>query len=103
MSAATPPSPMHDAQDNGVFQIGLNALANSSRTPVDVDMLLSILTTGDGPGNLVRALFEDCDLESLQRMSIAAGVSSRQLRAAYAVARQKHAARNHDLEFADTI
>ena len=71
-----------------VFQIGLNAMANSSRMPVDADMLVRILSTGDGPGNLVRALFEDCDLESLDRMAAVAGLSPRQLRAAYAIARE---------------
>jgi hypothetical protein len=78
--------------------IGVSALANSSRTPIDRSEVLAILSTGDGPGHLVRALFEDCTLESLDRMAIGAGLTSAQVRAAYLIARTRHQARNSEME-----
>jgi hypothetical protein len=80
------------------LQIGANALANSSPTPVGKSELIAILATGDGPGHLVRALFEDCSLESLDRMAMEAGLTAAQIRAAYLVARVRHRARNADME-----
>lgn len=81
-----------------VFQTGANALANSSRKPVGKDDVLAILKTGDGPGHLVRALFEDCSLGDLDQTAAAAGMSPADLRAAYRKAREKHAARNAEIE-----
>jgi len=78
--------------------IGLNALSNSSRKPVGGPELLAILMTGDGPGHLVRALFEDCSLESLERMAMEAGMTPAQLHASYLVARARHYARNSEME-----
>lgn len=83
---------------NDPMRIGLNALSNSSRAPLHRSDLLAILTTGDGPGHLVRALFEDCSLESLKRMAMEAGMTPPQLRAAYHIARARHAARNAEME-----
>ena len=81
-----------------VFQIGANALANSSGTPIEMEQVITILRTGDGPGHLVRALFEDCSLDSLDEMAAAAGMSPRELRFAYAAAREKHRACNREIE-----
>ena len=80
------------------LQIGANALSNASRTSVSRATVLALLATGDGPGPLVRALFEDCAFESLDRMAAAAGMGRKELRAAHAVARDKHGARNPDFE-----
>jgi hypothetical protein len=80
------------------FQTGLNALANSSRVPVGRSELLAILSTGDGSGNLVRALFGDCSLESLEKMAMQAGITTEQLRSAYRLARARHSARNLAME-----
>jgi hypothetical protein len=80
------------------LQIGANALANSSRTSVERSDVMAILTTGDGPGHLVRALFEDCSLEALERMASEAGMTTAQLRSAYRIARDRHLARNAEME-----
>ncbi len=80
------------------FQIGLSAMSNCSRAPVELSDLLPILASGDGPAHLTRALFEDCSFDSLDSMAMAAGLSPAQLRAAYAVARERHGVRNADLE-----
>ena len=81
-----------------VFQTGANALANCSRTPVEKADVIAILKSGDGPGHLVRALFEDCSLGSLDAMAAAAGMSPRDLRATYTLAHDKHGARNPEVE-----
>jgi hypothetical protein len=83
------------------FQVGVNAIANSSVKPIGVAEIIAILSTGEGPGHLVRALFEDCSVESLDRMALAANVSPQQLRAAYRRARTLHHARNAELEAED--
>jgi hypothetical protein len=80
------------------LQIGANALANSSQTPVHKSDLIAILTTGDGPGHLVSALFEDCNLESLERMAAQVGMTSERLRCVYAIARERHSVRNAEME-----
>jgi hypothetical protein len=86
------------AMKDDPFQIGANALANSSPTPVGKSELIAILATGDGPGHLMRAVFEDCSLESLDRMAMEADLTAAQIRAAYLVARARHRARNADME-----
>ena len=78
--------------------IGLNALANASRTPVDRLAVVEILTRGDGPGHLVRALFGDRSAESLYRMGMAAGLTPARVREAYETAKRRHAARNLDFD-----
>jgi hypothetical protein len=85
-----------------VFAIGANALANSGGGAVDKAGLIAILATGDGPGHLVRALFEDCSAETLDRMAMAAGLSSAQLRTAYRFAKARHGAANADIENEDS-
>lgn len=86
---------------NDVFLVGLNALENSSRVPVSRADVIKILKSGDGPGNLVRALFEDCSLEALDVMGAAIGLSPRQIRASYDIARRKHGAANPEFEHDD--
>ena len=83
------------------FAVGLSAMANASRDAVDVADLLAILSSGDGPGHLVRALFGDCTLETLDRMSVAAGLSRASLHAAYATAKARHQAANAEIDGAD--
>jgi hypothetical protein len=80
------------------LQIGANALANSSRTPIERSQVVDILRTGDGLGHLVRALFEDCSRESLERMAMHIGVTSAQLHLAYQQARRNYAAMNVEME-----
>ncbi len=82
----------------GVMATALNAVSNSSRTPVAEDEILAILATGDGPGHLVRALFGDCSFETLDRLGAAHGLARATIRAAYAHARARHAAFNTELE-----
>ena len=81
--------------------IASNALSNSSSAPVSEADVLSILTTGDGPGHLVRALFGDCAFETLDRIGAQAGLSRAGIRTAYAFAKRVHAAANADLEAED--
>ena len=75
-----------------------NAVENSSRTPVADADILAMLATGEGPGHLVRALFEDCAFETLDRLGAAHGLSRATIESAYAVARRTHAAYNEGLE-----
>lgn len=84
-----------------VFAIAVNALSNASRNPVSEADVRSILTTGDGPGHLVRALFGDCAFETLDRLGMRAGLSRAEIRKAYAFAKRVHAAANADLEAED--
>ena len=83
------------------FAVGLSAMKNASRDEVCVEDLLAILSTGNGPGHLVRALFGDCTWETLDRMSLAAGLSRASLHAAYATAKSRHHAANAEIDGAD--
>jgi hypothetical protein len=87
--------------NDDVFAIGATALANSGGGAIDRAGLIAILSTGDGPGHLVRALFEDCSAETLDRIAMAAGLSSTQIRTAYRFARARHGAANADVEGED--
>ena len=78
--------------------IALNALANASREPVSEADLLPILSTGDGPGHLVRALFGDCSFDTLDRLGVALGLSRDRVRQSYARAKARHGAANSDLD-----
>ena len=80
------------------YAIGLNAMANSSSQDVTTADLISILKTGTGPGNLVRALFEDCSFDALEHMAIAAGVSRKDLLTSYKTAKEKHHAANAEID-----
>ena len=81
-----------------VIAVGLNAVSNSSRVDVTEAMMMSVLRTGDGQGGMVRALFGDCSLETLERLSATAGMSSWDLQTAYRIAKALHAAINSELE-----
>ncbi len=81
----------------GTMAAARNAVANASRVPVSDDQILAILATGDGPGHLVRALFQDCTFETLDRLGAEHGVARSVIRRAYARARLVHAAINADL------
>ena len=82
----------------GIMAAAMNAVANSSRTPVSESQILAMLATGDGPGHLVRALFGDCSFETLDRLGAEHGVARATIRRAYAHARATHAAVNEDFE-----
>jgi len=81
-----------------VFWIGLNALHNASEASISQNDLVNILKTGDGVPHLVRALFEDCSFESLDRMGAAAGLTSKQIVSAYLTAKVLHKVKNSDFE-----
>jgi hypothetical protein len=85
------------------LQIGANALANSSRTAIARADLVAILSTGDGPAHLVRALFEDCSQEALERMARQVGMTRAQLRSAYRLARTRRRALNADMEADESL
>ena len=89
--------------DPDAVVIAVNALSNSSRTPVSAEDVMSILRTGDGPGHLVRALFGDCAFETLDRLGAQAGLSQADIRTTYAYAKRVHAAANADLEAEDGV
>ncbi len=76
----------------------LNALANASPEPVSEADLLPILSTGDGPGHLVRALFGDCSFDTLDRLGAALGLSRDRVRQSYARAKARYGAANSDLD-----
>ncbi len=76
----------------------LNAISNSSRRTITERELIQILQTGEGKGHLVRALFEDCSLETLERIALSTGLTSTQLATAYNNARTAHHASNEELD-----
>ena len=76
----------------------LNALSNASRNPVSEADLLPILSTGDWPEHLVRALFDDCSFDTLDRLGATLGVSRAKMRSSYAHAKRLHAAANAELD-----
>ena len=82
----------------GTLAAARHVVANASRAPVSDDQILAILATGDGPGHLVRALFQDCTFETLDRLGAEHGVARSVIRSACAHARRVHAAINADLE-----
>lgn len=76
------------------IQFARNAMSNASRTPVTDEMIRDILLTGDGPGNLVRALFGDCPADVLIRLARDYDMSDVDLEAAYVRAQTVHKAAN---------
>ena len=76
----------------------MNAVSNASRTPVSDKDIIAVLATGEGPGPLVRALFSDCSLETLDRLGETAGLSRAQIKSAYSHAKQQHAAANAEMD-----
>ena len=81
-----------------VLQIVANAVSNATSHVVSSRDIRNILATGDGPGNIVRALFSDCSAETLQRQAAAWEVPMPQLNAAYLKAKTEHKAANADFE-----
>ena len=62
------------------------------------ETLFSVLRTGDGPGGIVRTLFGDCSLETLDRIAAEIGMTRSALDAAYATAKRLHAAANAEFD-----
>ena len=81
-----------------VVAIGLSAVSNASTVEATEEMLFSVLRTGDGSGHMVRALFGDCSLETLDRLAAEVGMTRRALEIAYATAKALHAAANAELD-----
>ena len=81
---------------NDPFAIARNAITNASRLNVTRAEIEAMLATGDGTPHQVRALFEGCSMETLERLAAQCGLSPSQLRAAMRVARARHAAANAD-------
>ena len=99
-SASGPPDrPGFRAMKRNAITAALNALSNASRTPVSEADLLPILSTGDGPGHLVRTPFEDCSFETLDRLAASRGT----LHAAYGRAKRVHCAANAEFEADDHV
>ena len=78
--------------------IGLNAISNASKADVTEETLFSVLRTGNGSAAMVRALFGDCSLETLDGLAAEAGMTRSALEAAYATAKTLHAAANADFD-----
>ncbi len=81
-----------------VVAIGLSAVSNASNVDVTEETIMAVLKTGDGPGGIVRALFGDCSLETLDRLAAEFGMTRRDLYASYATAKALHAAANAEFE-----
>ena len=76
----------------------LDAVSHASRVEIIEETIMSPLRTGDGPGGMVRALFGDCSLETLDRLCAEAGMSLSDLSRSYRRARAIHAAINSELD-----
>ena len=81
-----------------VVAIGLSAVSNASNVDVTEETMISVLRTGDGPGGIVRALFGDCSLETLERLGAESGMTRQDLNASYATAKARHAAANAEFD-----
>ena len=80
------------------FAIARNAVANSSNRPVSDVEIGTALATGTGAGHVVRAIFDDCSLETLLTMADEVKLSRKRLVEAYQTAKQTHAAINEAFE-----
>jgi len=76
----------------------LNAIENASSIPVAREDLPSLLSTGEGEGSHLRALFGDVDLHTLLRLATLYDIDDLTLVRAYARARGAAAAANADLD-----
>jgi hypothetical protein len=83
---------------NDPAQIALNAVENASRVPVRREDLARLLSTGEGEGSHLRALFGDVDLHTLLRLAAMLGVDDPAFARAYARARDHAAAANAELD-----
>jgi hypothetical protein len=82
----------------------LNAIENASTVPVAREDLLRLLSTGEGEGSHLRALFGDVDLHTLLRLATLFDIDDPTLVRAYARAKGSAAAANGDLdEYAETL
>lgn len=80
------------------MRTALNAVTNASTEAVTAEDVLAMLRTGTGVPHQVRALFSDCDFDTLDRICAAHDISRTLLRAAYARARRETAAANCGFE-----
>ena len=78
--------------------IALNALSNSSRTPVTEDDVAGLLRTGAGPANLLSALFEDCSLSVLMDIALSLGMTQGDLFNSYKNAKSRYPIINEEIE-----
>jgi hypothetical protein len=82
----------------------LNAIENASTLPIAREDLPRLLSTGEGEGSHLRALFGDVDLHTLLRLATLFDIDDPTLVRAYARARDAAAAANADLdEYAATL
>lgn len=79
-------------------KIALNAIENASRAPVRREDLVRLLSTGEGEGSHLRALFGDVDLHTLLKLATLFGIDDATLAQAYARARETAAAANAELD-----
>jgi hypothetical protein len=79
-------------------RVALNAIENASRIPINREDLPRLLSTGDGEGSHLRALFGDVDLHTLLRLATLFGIDDPTFVRAYARARSCAAAANADLD-----
>jgi hypothetical protein len=78
--------------------IALNAIENASTVSVAREDLPRLLSTGEGEGSHLRALFGDVDLHTLLRLATLFGIDDPTFVRAYARARSCAAAANADLD-----
>ena len=78
--------------------LALSAIRNASTVPVEREMIVPLLRSGEGEPSHLGALFGDVPFAALARLAAETGVSSRELWDAYRLARQRSAARNPELE-----
>jgi hypothetical protein len=84
--------------------MALNAIENASTIPVAREDLPRLLSTGEGEGSHLRALFGDVDLHTLLRLATLFDIDDPTLVRAYARAKRSAAAANADLdEYAGTL
>ena len=79
------------------YAAAYNAITNGTRDEVTPQQIEAMLRAGDGPGHLVCGLFEDCSMETLERLAMHCGLSPSGLRQAMRTARARHGAANADL------
>jgi hypothetical protein len=84
--------------------VALNAIENASTIPIAREDLPRLLSTGEGEGSHLRALFGDVDLHTLLRLATLFDIDDLALVRAYARAKKSAAAANGELdEYATTL
>jgi hypothetical protein len=78
--------------------VALNAIENASTVSIAPEDLRRLLSTGEGEGSHLRALFGDVDLHTLLRLATIFEIDDPTLVCAYARARVSAAAANADLD-----